>query len=198
MRTRKTFSGRQRLAIILTGNTIRTRRKALGITQGQLEFQAGVTHSTVERLECRVVSHRAIPPTDPRCLAVFEALARLEKEAGSIKIKVSRAAPKRVLAVATRLFRRRPKIKPDQDASVTLSLCPDQRTEYGTQGLWITQAGCEAMAKTNWICRTRADGSPCPGVRYRRGLERKEIAVKYTPPKPPIESGNSLRFEDWQ
>lgn len=200
MRTRKTFTARQRLSILSTGVTIRTRRKSLGLTQAELGTQAGMNAGVIHDLERGTISHRSILPSEPRCLRVFATLARLEREVGGVKIKASRVSPKRVLAAAKRLVVR--VRKPNRSVSavaVMLSLCPDQRSEYGAEagGLWITQAGCDAMRKSNPICRSRNDGKPCSGVRFRRDLERKEVPVKYTPPRPAYVEENRMRFEDW-
>ncbi len=194
------FNVKQKRSILRTGKVIRARRKALGLTQVQLEFHAAVPHSTVEAIERTSITHRSPLPSDPRVTKVFDALTRLEKDHTTERFPVAETS-RRALSVA-RKIRRIFRTKRANEFKVVLHLCPDQAVDYNRdgadKGLWITQAGCEAMRKTNATCKARENGLPCRGVDYRRGLSRKTIPVVYTPPKPTVEPANKLRAEDWR
>lgn len=162
------------------------RRRALGLTQTQLDFEAGYTLRTTDTIERKIIDRRCLLPSDPRVLQVLATLDRIEKDPACRQKYEPRTPHPRALRAKSRSRSSRG----PQVLTATLKLCPDME-------VWITQGGCDGIRKTHSICTARRFGLGCKGVSHRRRLERKEISVEYTPPKPGADSPNKLRAEDW-
>lgn len=195
-RARKEITPDQAQAVKETAESVAARRRALGLTQVQLDQDCGFTSPIVYAIERGAVNERRSLATDDwRVLKVLATLARIEADPDW---KSARCGPPHRSRTSPRALRTRPKPAPHSESQTlhaVLKRCPDQ-------DLWITQAGCESMLKTHAICRARRLGLGCKGIAHRyfhkgKRIERKEIAVQYTPPKPAESDSNRLRFEDW-
>ena len=140
---------------------IKPSRKLLGITQGQLAAAAGLTVGHVDRAERAKGDRRGYPSDHPVMAQLREALARLK---AAPVLPATRSAPSN--GVRARLVTER--VPGIYIARVTL--CPDV-------GCWMTQRGCEGLVKRHGVCRSMRQGRGCRGVRYRRGLEKREVTV---------------------
>ena len=175
------------------------RRKALGLTQRQLDRACGFTVPTIYGIERGAKSaNRTFLPNDPRIAKTIGTLDQFESNPKLASAARRAPHPARILRRAALSIRKTLRGPKPGTLSVLLTLCPDHETKDGPdEGLWITQSGCEAMRRTNEICRTRSNGKPCGGVRYRKNLRRKEVRVQYTSPKSDAGRRNHLRPEDW-
>lgn len=170
-RKARVLSKGQREDILAAARQIRRRRKALGITQNALDRECGFAKRVTFYAESLTVDHRSLLADDARVVKIFAVLGRLERSPRT----AARPFEKRN---AASVLRTRSQVASGADAATlaaTITECPDQ-------GVWITQAGCEAMLGANPICRALRSGKGCRGVKHRRGLKTKEIEVEYTPP----------------
>lgn len=182
----------QARAITQIAIDVARRRRLLGLTQDGLDQACGFRVATTYSVERGAVSpRRSFDATDGRVIKILATLATLENDPHY-------QPPTRGLSHRSRispraLQRAAPKPIPPSDPktlTASVSRCPDLE-------IWITQAGCDAIRKTHAVCSARRFGFGCKGVKHRRRLERKEIAVHYTPPKPPLAPAHKLRAEDW-
>lgn len=155
---------------------VKRRREALGISQRLFDQAAGFKVRTVQWVERLVVDRRTIDLDDPRVGVVLSTLKRLESKGVDIEDERKARSKQRMSRRVVPKERERVEREP-VTLEATLLRCPDQ-------DLWITQAGCEGMLGTSPICRSLRSGKGCRGVKHRAGLDRKEIAVDYTPPTP--------------
>lgn len=170
--------------ILKVANTVARRRRALGITQIQLDYEAGFSLRTTDTIERNIVDRRCFMPDDPRVLQILATLVRLEKDPN--RPRYSRRPHPTTL-------RTKPKKSTEHESQTlkaTIKRCPEM-------DVWITQGGCDGIRKTHAVCRARRFGLGCKGVSHRYRLERKEIEVRYTPPKPASNPETKLRREDW-
>lgn len=189
-RAHRTLTPDQVEAVMQTANEVARRRRALDMTQVQLDQACGFTFRTTDAIERATISHRSMLPSDPRVGKVLATLAKLEADPDW---KPEARGPAHRSRTSPRAKRARPNPSPHSESQTlcaTLVRCPDQ-------DIWITQAGCDSIKKTNLVCKSLRLGFGCKGVRYRKKLERKEIAVQYTPPKPETTEPKKLHFEDW-
>lgn len=163
----------QRKRILEIALMVRRRRKALGITQTQLDQECGFTQRTVDRVERTDVGHRSFLPDDSRVKRVLDTLSRLQRKPDFLRPQNHSRPVKRRVEVAER---ERP--TEEIQLSATVRFCPDH-------SVWITQGGCDGLiASKHLTCRSMRGGKGCRGVKHRPGLPSKEIEVTYTPPKP--------------
>lgn len=167
-------------AILKIANSVARRRRGLGISQSQLDREAGFTFKVAWQIERNHVDHRSKLPTHPYVRQILATLDRLESDPS---FDPSRFVIRRN---ATSLGRRRPRKRPEargaQTFSATLTNCPDLQ-------VWTTQSGCDSVRRRDPICKGMRDGKGCLGVNHRKEdqLDTKTIEVRYSPPTPPAE-----------
>lgn len=165
------------------------RRKALGLTQSDLDRACEFQERTLEWIERWIKADRGIAPRDPRITVALETLTELEarsRRGELVSPKASRArsfvAPRKANPDSA------PSTRPAFRASATLKLCPDH-------GVWLQQSGCEArLAGKDPICCALRRGKGCRGVRHRK-LVSKPVTVEYTPPRPGEMDQGPRRFK---
>lgn len=163
-----------------TANAVARRRRGLGITQTQLDREAGFAFKVVWQIERAHVDHRSKLPTHPYVRQIMATLDRLEADPNfdPSRFLSRRPAP----ALGRRRPRKRAEDRTPKTLRATIIHCPDLQ-------VWTTQLGCESIRKRDPICKAMRDGKGCLGVHHRPDdrLESKTISVDYRPPSPPPE-----------
>lgn len=191
-RESKPLTPEQADAISKIAIDVARRRRLLGLTQEGLDQACGFVTATTYSVERGAVSpRRSFEASDGRVIKILATLSTIEADPTYKKPAPHGPAHRSKIHPRAQRAPAAPRKPEPKTLSAIIKRCPDQ-------DVWITQAGCDGIRKTHRTCRSLRFGFGCKGVAHRRGLEKKEIIVEYTPPKPELVPVNRLRAEDWR